>query len=202
MLTFAFLGAGAFVALGLTNVRGTSTQFAGVVLSSAAFTWTAGAWTSARLIASVGPRALVTAGMTIVTVGVAAMSAVIATSVSPWFAVGAWLLGGLGIGLAYSPLSQAALSAAEPGEMGAATAALQLSDVLGFAVGTGLGGAIIALADRHDVRVGGSTVHAGVAMVWLVTGAVGVLGALTARRMDRWLSGGNDDQAPAIDAHT
>jgi MFS family permease len=154
MLTFAFLGADAFVALALTNVRGTSTQFAGVVLSSAALTWTAGSWTAARTIGRVGPRALVSGGLVLVGVGLVAMAWVVGTDVSPWFAVGAWLVGGLGIGLAYSPLSQAVLAAADPAEMGAAASALQLSDVLGFALGSGIGGALGNVVIRSTIAPG------------------------------------------------
>jgi len=192
LLTFAFLGADAFVTLALTDVRGTSTRFAGMVLSSAAISWTAGSFTSARLIAKVGPRVLVTSGLCFIVAGIATMSVIISTSISPWFAFGSWLLSGLGMGLAYSPLSQAVLSAAAPGQLGAATSALQLSDVLGFALGTGFGGALIALADRHDVEVGGSTVHGGVNLVWIVTGAIGVLGVFASRRMSRYLGGPSD----------
>jgi len=64
--------------------------------------------------------------------------------------------------------------------------------VLGFALGTGFGGALIALADRHDVEVGGSTVHGGVNLVWIVTGAIGVLGVFASRRMSRYLGGPSD----------
>lgn len=187
MLTFAFLGADAFVALALTDVRHTSTRFAGMVLSSAAITWTAGSWISARSIASAGPRRLVSIGMMVVVAGIVAMSVVVSTSVSPWFAVGAWLLGGLGVGLAYSPLSQAVIAAAEPAQLGAATAALQLSDVLGVALGSGLGGALVAIADRREVRIDGSTVQAGVTMVWVITAAMGLFGIVAASRMSRYL---------------
>ena len=121
-------------------------------------------------------------------IGIAAMAAVVHSSVNPWWAVGAWLVGGLGIGLAYAPLTQAVISAADPAQLGAATSALQLSDVLGFALGTGLGGALVALADHHAVEVGSSTVHAGVLMVFAVTAAVGVLGIVASRRMFRFLS--------------
>ena len=199
MLTFSFLGADAYVALALHDVRGMTVRDAGIVLSSAALTWTGGSWFSARNIERVGPRRLVTAGLTLVVIGIAAMTAVIHTQVNPWLAVGAWLVGGLGIGLAYAPLTQAVISAADPTQLGAATSALQLSDVLGFALGTGLGGAMVALADHHAVRVDSSTVHAGVLLVFAVTAAVGVLGVIASRRMRRYLSGDGPGAAPAPD---
>lgn len=60
------------------------------------------------------------------------------------FAVLAWGIGGLGMGVSYSPLSLVVLDQAEPGSEGTASAALQLSDTLGVALGTGVAGAIVA----------------------------------------------------------
>lgn len=202
MVTFGFLGADAFVALALTDVRGMSIRNAGIVLSSAALTWTAGSWYSARNIMRLGPRRLVTVGLLVIATGIASMATVVSTSISPWFAIGAWLLGGLGVGLAYAPLTQAVIAAADPAQLGAATSALQLSDVLGFALGTGIGGAVIAVVDRQGVEVGGSTVHAGVDLVFAVTGAVAVLGVVSARRMHRFLGdaapGGGEPATSAV----
>lgn len=200
MLTFAFLGADAYVSLALQDVKGMSATSAGIVLSSAALTWTAGSWYSAKRITEVGPRRLVTAGLGVVVTGIVAMVLVVNSSVSPWWAIGAWLLGGLGIGLAYAPLTQAVISAADPAQLGAATSALQLSDVLGFALGTGLGGAVIALADRHGAEVDGSSVHAGVLMVFGVTAAVGLLGVAAARRMHRYLGGDTPAASKTLEA--
>jgi MFS family permease len=193
----AFFGGDGFVSLALQDVKGMSATSAGIVLSSAALTWTAGSWYSAKRITRVGPRRLVTAGLAAVVVGIAAMVLVVNSSVNSWWAIGAWLVGGLGIGLAYAPLTQAVISAADPAQLGAATSALQLSDVLGFALGTGLGGAIIALADRHGATVDGSSVHAGVLLVFGVTAAVGAVGVASARRMHRYLGG---DEPPTADA--
>ena len=57
-------------------------------------------------------------------------------------------LAGLGMGLAYSPLSLIVLREAPPETQGAATSALSLSDTLGTALGTGVSGAIIAASVR------------------------------------------------------
>jgi MFS family permease len=58
-------------------------------------------------------------------------------------AVVMWSVTGLAMGLSYSTPSLITLAEALPEEQGAATAALQLSDVLGTALGTGLGGALV-----------------------------------------------------------
>jgi MFS family permease len=195
MVTFSFLGADAFVSLALHDVRGMSIRQAGVVLSSAVLAWTGGSWFAARTIQRLGPRRLVTMGMACITLGIGAMALVVSTSISPWFAIGAWLVAASGIGMSYAPLSQAVISSADPAQLGAATSALQLSDVLGFALGTGFGGALVALADRHDVELGGSTVHAGVIMAFAVTGTVAFAGVFCARRLHRHLSDSHPESA-------
>ena len=76
----------------------------------------------------------------------AMMCVVLLPSVPPALAIIAWALAGGGIGTAYAPLSVTALDRAAPGEEGRATSALQLCDVLGQALGTGIAGAIVATA--------------------------------------------------------
>lgn len=50
------------------------------------------------------------------------------------------------MGLAYSTISLVVLETAPKDEVGSATASMELSSVLGTALGTGLGGVIIAFA--------------------------------------------------------
>ena len=89
-----------------------------------------------------------------------------------------WSIGAAGMGCAYAPLSLVMLDAAEPGREGAASAALQLSDQLGFALGTGVAGAAVALGEvvgwleSTSLLVGAS-----------VTGAVAILGIVLAQRL-------------------
>src|SRR3546814_19486440 len=54
------------------------------------------------------------------------------------------------MGLSYSPISVTVLALAEVGREGRASSSLQLTDVLGVALGTGLGGAFVALGDTRD----------------------------------------------------
>ena len=63
-----------------------------------------------------------------------------------WIAGAAWGIAGLGMGMSYSTVSLVVLSEADDGGQGVATSALQVSDVLGTALGTGIGGAIVAVA--------------------------------------------------------
>ena len=99
----------------------------------------------ARCIARYGPRRLVRPGECLVAIGLGVMCVVLLPSVPPELAIVAWAVA-RGIGTAYAPLSVTTLDRAAPGEEGRATSALQLCDVLGQAIGTGVAGAIVAAA--------------------------------------------------------
>ena len=103
---------------------------------------------------------------------------------SVWVAVLSWAIGGFGMGLAYSPLSITVLAAAKPGEEGVDSAALQLSDALGIAIGIGIGGSVIALSDAHRWAV-----SSGTAVVFAISVVVGVIGLLATRRLPREVPG-------------
>jgi MFS family permease len=151
VLTFTFFSAEAFVSLAMTSVRDTSTRTAGLVLASASLWWTVGSWTQARFSEAWGPTRLVRTGSAALLVGYVGMTASLSTQV-PWWV---WFLAagcaGLGMGTAYAPLSVVTLAEAEPGREGAATSALQMTDILGIALGTGLAGVMVGIGDRLDL---------------------------------------------------
>lgn len=144
VLTFAFFSADAYISLALVSVRGTSTLFAGTVLAASSLTWTAGSWLQARRIGTWGAVRLERLGAGILAVGLVVLAASLPAGMplATWFVASGLL--GLGMGTAYSPLSVVTLAEAEPGREGVATSALQLNDVLGVALGTGVGGVIVA----------------------------------------------------------
>jgi MFS family permease len=144
LLTCCFFAGDAYVPYAIVTVRHASTALAALALTGATLTWTAGSWVQARYIARYGPRRLVRLGECLVAVGLAVMCAALLPSVPPALAIVAWALAGGGIGTAYAPLSVTTLDRAAPGEEGRATSALQLCDVLGQALGTGVAGAIVA----------------------------------------------------------
>lgn len=148
ILTFSFFSANAFISLALTTVRGESTTYAGVVLIASSLTWTTGSWVQARFGERYGPSRLVLAGGLALVVGASILVLALFDVVS----VGVWILGsavlGLGMGISYTVLSVVTLGEAEPGREGEATSALQLSDILGVALGTGFAGVLVTLGDR------------------------------------------------------
>ena len=144
LLTCCFFAGDAYVPYAIVTVRHAPTTLAALALTASTLTWTAGSWVQARCIARYGPRRLVRPGECLVAVGLGMMCVVLLPSVPPELAILAWAVAGAGIGTAYAPLSVTTLNRAAPGEEGRATSALQLCDVLGQAIGTGVAGAIVA----------------------------------------------------------
>jgi MFS family permease len=145
LLSAAFFAAEAFLPLLLTAIRGRSATVAGLALTAATVCWTAGAWVQARLAPARSRRAMVAAGLLLLVCGIAGTATVLSERVCVVVAALAWGGAGLGMGIAYSTTALVVLEMAPPGREGAASASMQLANVLGVALGTGFGGAIVAL---------------------------------------------------------
>ncbi len=150
VLTYAFFSADAFVSLAMTSVRSTTTRSAGIVLAASSLAWTAGSWIQARFHAPWGAPLLVRLGGASIIAGTTVMSVSLMSQVPTVTWLGGGALNGLGMGLAYSPLSTVTLEEAASGAEGAATSALQMTDILGIALGTGLAGVLVNAGDRFD----------------------------------------------------
>jgi MFS family permease len=178
LLMFAFFGTEAYVPLALTDIRHTSSTVAGIALTAATLMWTAGAWVQERTVARWGPRALGRAGFGLLALAIAgtglSLSAAVPVAV---FAV-VWGVAGLGIGLVFSPLTLAVLAFAPRGQEGSATASLELSGVLGVALGTGIGGALIAVAASQHWSE-----RRGVLSVDIVTGVTALVAFVASARL-------------------
>jgi MFS family permease len=167
LLTFTFFGADAYVTLAVTAVRHRTPVVAGIAVTGATVAWTAGAWTQARLSGSWEGRRLVRTGLVIVLAGIAGMVLVLQPGVPVAEGLAAWTVAGLGIGLAYAPISLMMLQKAPRGQEGRASASLNLADVLGTAIGIGVGGAA-----GRDLRLGIMAAFCAAAAVGLVALAV------------------------------
>ena len=114
-------------------------------------------------------------GLLLIAFGLAGIASVLFPGVAVGVAPVAWGVAGLGMGLAYSTLSLVVLEGAPADQQGNASASLQLSSVLGSALGTGLGGAIIAL-----VTMPGGAPRSGILVVDILVIVVSDLALLTA----------------------
>jgi MFS family permease len=179
ILTFGFFSADAFVPLAVVDGRNGSSWIAGAALTMSALTWTAGSWLQARFIDQAGPRTLDRIGFGALAAGIATMLGV-ALGLPVGLAVLAWAISGFGIGTAYAPQAVTVLASAKPGEEGQASAAIQLSDAVGIALGTGVAGGIISLGDGRGWPVDHSTTWV---FVLALLGAAG--GLLAAGRLPR-----------------
>ncbi|MBA2701520.1 MAG: MFS transporter [Chloroflexi bacterium] len=186
ILTCAFFGVDAYVALTLVDWRGLSPTQAGISLTAATLAWTAGSWIQARFATRFTPERFVQVGIFVLVVGLALFGLVLLPVVTPWAAVPIFSVAGLAMGLSYSPLTLIVLRSAGSAEQGAATSALSLSDSLGTALGTGITGAVIAASVRQTGQpVGGLAVGFGLAA------AISFVGLILSSRL-----------GPAVDARS
>lgn len=178
LLNLSFFGVDAFVPLTLTAVRGLSVVLAGLALTAATLTWTAGAWMQARLVRRHPPGLIAAAGLFVMLIGIGATIATIAPVVPPLLSIVTWGIAGCGIGLAYSALSLAMLQNAAQGREGRASSALQIASQLGTALGAGIGGVIIGSGEQSDMVEAGR-----VALHFVLMAAVAGLAILIAYRI-------------------
>ena len=160
LLTFAFFGADAYVTLTITTVRHHSIVMAGAVVTACTLAWTVGSWIQARLNQQWEGTRLVRAGLLLILAGTVGMAWQLRPGVPVWEAFVAWSAAGLGMGLSYAPISLMMLRAAPPGREGWASASLNLADVLGIALGVGIGGAAVAAVSRGSRAIAGGVVIA------------------------------------------
>jgi MFS family permease len=179
IITFAFFAVDAYVALALVEWRGLSPVQAGITLTAATVSWTAGSWTQARWSSRFPPERFVRMGLILLAIGIASFIVVLVPQVSPWISIPTLGLAGYAMGLAYSPLALIVLREAPTSEQGRASAAISLTDSLGTALGTGITGALVAAS----VRGGGETAT-GLALGFGVAVAVTLVGNALGGRLE------------------
>ncbi len=194
VLTCAFFGVDAFVALTLVEWRGLSATAAGIALTAATISWTAGAWIQARGATRWPTHLFVRVGFAV-------------TDRRVWPGC-CWSCARTSAGWSRSPRSASPGSAwasptrrsslivlreASPETQGTATSALSLTDSLGTALGTGLTGALVAASLRMT-----DNAAAGLAAGFALSILIGLGGlALTGRLRPRTVPAASLAMAPA-----
>jgi MFS family permease len=152
LVSVAFAAVDGFVTLMLTEIRGLSLALAGVSLTVATVFWAAGSWWQSRAFPRLGaPRlaviggAIVAAGTVFIGLGLTDLPIVL-----PY--VG-YALGGLGMGIVFPTVPVAAMSVTSAGREAGELSTALLMDYLGIAIGAGLAGASLALADAGLLTV-------------------------------------------------
>jgi MFS family permease len=180
VMTFAFFAADAYIALLLQTWRGTPATLTGIVFTVTTLAWTAGSWIQARRIDAWGIRRFVGLGFALVAAGAALTIPAASPAVPPEVVAVTWMLPGLGMGFMYAAVTLLVLRRTTPEEQGAASSALQLADILGTALGAGVGGAITAAG----TRVGGDGLGWALAGVFGLSLAAAACGVVASRRLD------------------
>lgn len=184
LVNAGLFGVDAYVPLSLTAVRGQSVALGGLPLTSATLGWTAGAWVQARLTTRVDRVPLIQGGIGLIGLGVVGAALVLLTRVPPALATAAWGVAGLGMGVAYSTVSLTVLQSVTDEQAGRATSSLQLANVLGSAVGTGVGEVALGL-----VSAGGGQVRTSLAIQDVLMLAVLALAAVVGGRVTQRAEG-------------
>ena len=156
LINLAFFGIDAFVPLALVEVRGTSIAFAGLALTAGTISWTSGSWLQARTAARVSRRTMERIGLGFLAVAFVVTAAVLFPLAPIVLGPIGWGISGLGMGLSYITLNLTMLELAPAGQEGNASSSMQLASVLGSGLGTGLGGAIIALVHEQGGPLAGA----------------------------------------------
>ena len=121
-----------------------------------ALTWTVGQAIIARR-PHTEPRRAVALGYCLLIIGIILVTPVLWSGWPLWATFLSWPVGGLGMGILFNPTTVASMSYADPGQEGQVSSQLHLADSLGFSMMGGIGGAIVAMADRTSIDLAFST---------------------------------------------
>jgi hypothetical protein len=136
----------------LVRVRGTTVLEASVVITTATVAWSAASWWQSRMIGRLTRRSLVAGGAVMIAVGVSGLAAGLGP-VPLFVPYLSWTLAGLGIGVAYPTLYVITMDRAAAGAEATAVGLVLLLDSLGTSVGSGMGGAAVAVASAAGVSL-------------------------------------------------
>ena len=143
VLTFAFFAVDVYVPLLLQEVRGWSALGAGIAVTAATISWTAGSWTQARLSARFPHEDFVRVGFPVVALGIAGLALILFAEVPAWLAIPIFGFCGYGMGLTYAQFALIVLRDVPHEAQGEVTSSLTLSDSVGTALGTGIAAAFV-----------------------------------------------------------
>lgn len=155
LLSVSFVSADAFLTLMLTAVNETTLAEAGAVITLVTIAWSLGSWWQSRVAVSRDLGGLVTFGTVLVIAGTLTAAGALLhwPLVLPY--VG-WSVAGFGMGVAFPSIPLSVMNASAKGEEATELSSVLLMDTLGIAVGAGLGGASVALAEQAgaELRLG------------------------------------------------
>ena len=173
--TMAFIGVESFLPLAADRLHGVGPIAQGMVIIGAAVTWTIGQALAARWRTNgrCNDAQLIRMGFAVMAVGIASSMTILRSSIPLAVTFCTWSITGFGTGMLLGPTTVRALALAPEGHDGIVSSQISLSDSIGFATMGGIGGAMIALADRDTFSLRTAIVlNAAIAASLAVLGAV------------------------------
>jgi MFS family permease len=174
----AFFGADTFLPLAASRLHGAGPLGAGAIVVGASLTWTAGSWLTAKRSEAWHPGRAVAIGSIIVGVGIISAAPIVVRTTPLWLTFVGWSLAGPGIGIVFTLTAVTALDNVPAGREGLVSSQLQMADALGFALISGIGGALVAVADHTAL-----TLSQALVLQFSLAAAVAVVGALAGVRV-------------------
>jgi MFS family permease len=151
-LAAGFFSVEAYVPFVLQDHWGYSPAHAGIALTLVGVSWAIGSQLQGRMGAFLTHRAATCWGVAIVVVGISCcVLAVYAGSseLSDWMLIGAYVVGGFGMGISYPRTSVAMLEASTNADRGFNSSALSIADSLAAAVALTVAGLAFTFTQRH-----------------------------------------------------
>lgn len=145
LLSAGFFGAETYVPLSLVQHRGLSVSQAGLLLTSAAVSWSLGSILAANLKALESKMLRVRLGSICVLIGTASGALTLNDAVPVVVIAAIWSIGGLGMGMAASTLGVLLLDHSAAGEQGVNSAAMQTSDAVVQSLVLAIGSVVFAI---------------------------------------------------------
>lgn len=177
LLIFAFIGTEYFIPLMLTAIRGQSLTAAGLLVTLGTVSWSIGNWWQSRVITRMSVLTLLRAGTAVLTIAIAGIILMLAHAPLV-IAYVAWLLAGVGMGIAYPTAYLVIMRSAPAGGEGHAVSTQQVAERLALALGGAVGGGCIALALALRISLG-----TGLAATFALAIAASVLALALAPRL-------------------
>ncbi|MFF0560267.1 MFS transporter [Streptomyces sp. NPDC004266] len=185
----SFIAAESFIPLMLVSQRGLSPTLAGFSLALGGLTWALGSWIQSRPWTEPYRERFVVLGMVLIALAIAGAPSVLIASVPAWAVAVVWAFGCFGMGAVISSTSVLLMKLSAPEEVGANSAALQISDGLSNVLLLAAGGAAFAAlgggAVGHAMDAGATTGShpAAFAAVFLPVAGVAAVGVWVATRL-------------------
>lgn len=135
LLAAADFGAEAYLPLLFNKVYGLDLTLSGLALTAAAVTWAFASWAQGRFMAEWHDRPLLTLAIGIVVCSLGGLALATAALAPVWVLIACWGVGGLGMGLAYPRMSTMVIRLSTRDNQGFNSAALNMADSTGSALG-------------------------------------------------------------------